>query len=85
MNNYFFKYIILFSLSLNLLSENIGQPGELFAIKVDINNFDEKQLTELDKFLSFDDETILNFYHHDIKKKEIDKNAISKIFKNFKL
>ena len=41
MNNYFFKYIILFSLSLNLLSENIGQPGELFAIKVDINNFDE--------------------------------------------
>tara|TARA_B000000557_G_C20389230_1_gene281479 strand:+ start:234 stop:491 length:258 start_codon:yes stop_codon:yes gene_type:complete len=50
-----------------------------------INNFDKKQLTELDKFLSFDDETILNFYHHDIKKKEIDKNAISKIFKNFKL
>ena len=50
-----------------------------------INNFDEKQLTDLDKFLSFDDETILNFYHHGIKKKEIDKNAISKIFKNFKL
>ena len=34
-----------------------------------INNFDEKQLTELDRFLSFDDETILNFYHHGIKKK----------------
>ena len=50
-----------------------------------IDNFDEKQLIELDKFLNFDDETILNFYHHDIKKKEIDKNVVSKIFKNFKL
>ena len=50
-----------------------------------IDNFDEKQLIELDKFLSFDDETILNFYHHDVKKNEIDKSAVSKIFKKFKL
>ena len=47
-----------------------------------LSNFDEKLLIELDKFLSFEDEVILNFYHHDIIENQIDKNAISKIFKN---
>ena len=50
-----------------------------------INNFDEKHLLELDKFLNFDDELILNFYNNNIVKNEIDKNLISKIFKGFKL
>ncbi len=50
-----------------------------------IDTFDEKFLTELDKFLNFEDEIILNFYHYDIKKDEIEKNPVSKIFKKFKL
>ena len=50
-----------------------------------INNFDEKLLLELDKFLNLDDELILNFYNNNIVKNEIDKNPISKIFKDFKL
>ena len=50
-----------------------------------IDKFNENQLIELDKFLNYEDEIILNFYHHDIIEKRIDKNIISKIFKNFKL
>lgn len=34
-NNYFVNYGILFFISFNLLSEDIGQPGELFPVKVD--------------------------------------------------
>ena len=49
-----------------------------------INKFDEKNLKELDKFLNFEDETILNFYNHDIVENEIDQNKISKFFKNYK-
>ncbi len=50
-----------------------------------INTFDESYLQELDKFLNFEDEIILNYYHHNIVKKEIDKNSVSSIFKNFKI
>ena len=50
-----------------------------------INNFDEKLLKELDKFLNFEDEIILNFYNYNSSEKNIDQNEISKIFKNFKL
>ena len=50
-----------------------------------IDTFDENLLKELDKFLNFEDEVIMNFYHHNIIKKDIDKNKISKIFKKFKL
>ena len=50
-----------------------------------IDKFDEIQLIELDKFLNYEDEIILNFYHHNIVEKKIDKNIISKFFKNFKL
>tara|TARA_Y100000996_G_scaffold354728_1_gene295031 strand:+ start:316 stop:573 length:258 start_codon:yes stop_codon:yes gene_type:complete len=49
-----------------------------------INTFDEDYLLELDKFLNFEDEIILNFYHYDIIKKDINKNKVSKIFKNYK-
>ena len=48
-----------------------------------INNFNENELSELDKFLDFEDEVILNYYQRDIVDNNIDKNKISKIFKNF--
>ena len=50
-----------------------------------INTFNEELLTELEKFLNLEDEIILNFYHNDVITKEIDKNKVSKIFKDFKL
>ncbi len=50
-----------------------------------INLFNEQLLDELDKFLNFEDEVILNYYQHDIIKENIDKNEVSKIFKKFKL
>ena len=48
-----------------------------------INNFNENELSELDKFLDFEDEVILNYYQRDIVENNIDKNKISKIFNNF--
>ena len=50
-----------------------------------INEFDEQMLLELEKFLNYEDEIILNFYHHDIEKREIKDNKISKIFKKFSI
>ena len=50
-----------------------------------IHSFDENLLNELDKFLNFEDEIILNFYHHNLVEKKIDKNEISNLFKNFKI
>ncbi len=47
-----------------------------------INDFDEIQLIELDKFLDFEDDVILDFYNHGIVKNNIDQNKISKLFKN---
>jgi antitoxin CptB len=54
-------------------------------VNKNIDSFDKNQLVELDKFLNFEDEIILNFYHHNIVENQIDKNIISLIFKNFKL
>tara|TARA_B100000902_G_C27169962_1_gene843252 strand:- start:40 stop:297 length:258 start_codon:yes stop_codon:yes gene_type:complete len=50
-----------------------------------IDTFDENLLSELDNFLNFEDDVIMNFYNYNIIKKDIDKNEVSKIFKNFKL
>ena len=50
-----------------------------------INSFDESLLDELEKFLNYEDEVILNYYNFNIVQKEIDKNKISTIFKKFKL
>ncbi len=50
-----------------------------------IDSFDEKLLNELNNFLNFEDETILNYYHYDLIESDIDKNKISKIFKSFKI
>tara|TARA_Y100000816_G_C25970065_1_gene506195 strand:+ start:660 stop:917 length:258 start_codon:yes stop_codon:yes gene_type:complete len=54
-------------------------------VKKHINNFDTTQLKYLEIFLQFDDEKILNFYNNNIIDDEINKNPISKIFKNFKI
>ena len=50
-----------------------------------VHKFNKDQLNELDKFLNFEDEIILDFYQKDISKKNITENRVSKIFKNFKL
>ena len=54
-------------------------------VKKNINSFNREQLKELDKFLNFEDDVILNFYNHSVVEKNIDKNKISKIFKNFRI
>tara|TARA_X000001036_G_C20420592_1_gene700960 strand:+ start:525 stop:782 length:258 start_codon:yes stop_codon:yes gene_type:complete len=54
-------------------------------VNKNIDFFDETLLNELDNFLSFEDEVIMNFYQYDIVENEIDKNQVSKIFKNFKI
>ena len=50
-----------------------------------INIFDENLLLELEKFLNFEDEIILDYYNKGIIQKKIDRNKVTKIFKNFKL
>ena len=50
-----------------------------------IDTFDENLLIELEKFLNYEDEVIINFYQKNIIQKKIDKNKVSKIFKNYKL
>ncbi len=50
-----------------------------------IDSFDEVHLSELETFLNFEDEIILNYYNFGKISKNIDKNPISKIFKNFKI
>ena len=50
-----------------------------------INGFNEIYLKELEKFLNFEDETILNYYQHNLIDKNIDQNKVSKLFKEFKM
>ncbi len=50
-----------------------------------INVFDTHLLNELEKFLEFDDEVILNFYRYGINEKKIDNNKVSNIFKDFNI
>ena len=50
-----------------------------------INFWEEPYLKELEEFLNYEDEIILNYYRDNIKKNGIEKNKISKIFKNFKI
>ena len=54
-------------------------------VKKHIDLFTESQLINLEKFLDFEDEAILNYYNFDKIEKNIDKNEISKIFKNFRI
>ncbi len=55
-----------------------------FVLK-NIDNFNDTQLKDLENFLNFEDEIIMNFYNYEKKDKNIEKNSISKIFKNFKM
>ena len=50
-----------------------------------INILDESTLVELEYFLDFEDEIILNYYNYNIIEKKIDKNKISQLFKNHKI
>ena len=50
-----------------------------------INLWNESYLKELEEFLNYEDEVILNYYQDNIKKNGIEKNKIFKLFKNFKI
>ncbi len=54
-------------------------------VKKYINTFNVDQLKQLEKFLEFEDEIIFNYYNFDEFQKNIEKNTVSKIFKNFKI
>jgi len=54
-------------------------------VNVYINKLDEASLLDLEKFLDFEDEIILNFYNYNIVEKKIDENKISKLFKDYKI
>ena len=43
------------------------------------------ELKDLEHFLDFEDEVILNFYNFNINEKNIEKNDISQLFKKFKI
>ena len=49
-----------------------------------VHKFKMEELNELEKFLNFEDEIILNYYNKGIIEKKIDQNKISAIFKKFK-
>ena len=53
-------------------------------VKKHINIFSDEQLKDLENFLKFEDETILNFYNFNIVNKSIDKNKISVFLKSTK-
>jgi len=50
-----------------------------------IDKLDNDLLVELDEFLNFEDEVILNYYQNNLIENNIDKNKVSMIFKNFKI
>ncbi len=53
-------------------------------VNKNIDYLDKDLLMELDNFLNFEDDVILNYYNYNLIEKGIDKNKIAKIFKNFK-
>ena len=53
-------------------------------VKKYINDLQEKDLIDLDKFLNIDDTNLYNFYNDFETDFEIEKNNISLLFKNFK-
>ena len=54
-------------------------------VESNIDTFDHEQLKDLEKFLKFEDQTILNYYNYNIIDHDIDKNRISNIFKKYKI
>ena len=53
-------------------------------VKKYINDLQEKDLIDLDKFLNIDDANLYNFYNGFDTEFEIEKNNISLLFKSFK-
>ena len=53
-------------------------------VKKYINDLQEKDLIDLDKFLNIDDTNLYNFYNGFDTEFEIEKNNISLLFKSFK-
>ena len=53
-------------------------------VKKYINDLQEKDLIDLDKFLNIDDTNLYNFYNGFDTEFEIEKTNISLLFKNFK-
>ena len=53
-------------------------------VKKYINDLQEKDLIDLDKFLNIDDTNLYNFYNGFETDFEIEKNNISLLFKSFK-
>ena len=53
-------------------------------VKKYINDLQEEDLIDLDKFLNIDDTNLYNFYNGFDTEFEIEKNNISLLFKNFK-
>ena len=45
--------------------------------------FDAIHLKELEIFLNYEDEIILNYYQYNVVKEKINENLVSKIFKKF--
>ena len=54
-------------------------------VKKYIDKFNKNELKDLENFLDFEDEVILNFYNFNINEKNIEKNDISQLFKKFKI
>ena len=50
-----------------------------------IKQLDEEALLELEIFLNFEDEMLLNFYNKNIATKKIHENKFSKLFKNHEI
>ena len=50
-----------------------------------IKQLDEEALLELEIFLNFEDEMLLNFYNNNIATKKIHENKFSKLFKNHEI
>ncbi len=54
-------------------------------VKKYIDILSETELKELEIFLDFEDEILFNFYYKGTVEKKIDKNILSKKFKDFKV
>ena len=54
-------------------------------VKKYLDKMNQRELKDLENFLEFEDEVILNFYNFNKIDGNIDKNSIAKIFKNFKI
>ena len=54
-------------------------------VKYYVSKFNIDELKELEIFLNFEDEIILDYYNNDISRNNINKNGVSKYFKKFKI